>query len=170
MAKAYIYILKDDAGNAPFYVGSTLYPEKRKQDHLTAVRLGNNSNKHFCNKVRKVGLDSVVLEVIEETDDVSRWDRESAWIQHYVDAGISLTNRYHNGFEYEVICDKRDEYDSTELTPEKWMIAESIRENRSQTDDGIVQALEDAIVAIMETIERKYPSEIAALLGNGEVH
>lgn len=165
--EAYIYALRERAADKPFYIGSTLYPNKRLADHLAAVQNGTNANRHFCNTVRKIGLDRVVMDVVEIVPKEARWDAEVDWIKRTVGQGVNLTNRYHNGFEY-TERRKVEEYgEEYALTPEKWHWAKALRESDYQPPTEIAGLLWGVLCATMDEMESRFPDEMAEFLSGG---
>lgn len=124
MAKqeCYIYGLRVMGSPHYFYVGSTQYdPQERLKSHLYDVTKGFHKNRHFCNKVRKAGIDNVVCDVLEVTNSLERWVSEKRWIEQLLAQGHRLVNRIHNEIEFEMT-----DYRTFELSPERWEQAQRL--------------------------------------------
>lgn len=104
---AYIYGLKEKDADTYFYVGSTKFqPEKRLKSHIYNIKHKLHLNKHFMNKVKKIGFDNVFLDVLQTTTKERRWMVEKQWIELLVKKGHQLVNRIHNGINYQIKNDK----------------------------------------------------------------
>lgn len=96
----YVYGLRGKDDSQYFYIGTTKFsPEKRLKQHLYSVSTDANNNKHFVNKVRKIGMSNIVVDVIETCANSERFEREEFWIKKYLSDGIKLTNLVHNGID-----------------------------------------------------------------------
>lgn len=103
MKKATVYALRDKRKREVFYVGVTAYSaDNRLADHLNSVKNGTHLNKHFANKVRKIGAENVECIVLEQPPMAKRWDREREWIER-LSKKHKLTNRIHNGIMYDAL-------------------------------------------------------------------
>lgn len=90
---AYVYGLRAIDGAEYFYIGSTKNTlQRRLRQHLDAVRLGQHKNTHLINKVKKVGVENVVIEPILECADGVRFIREYEEIRAHIKRGVKLTN------------------------------------------------------------------------------
>lgn len=97
--KGCIYGLRVTGSDRYFYVGCTgIAVQERWKQHQEYIRAGLNRNRHFVNKVKKVGADNVVVDVLEEVA-TGLHEREKWWIEYLVANGHKLTNLVHNGYE-----------------------------------------------------------------------
>lgn len=111
---ASIYGLRAIDSGLYFYVGSTeKSPLVRLSTHLRDVVNGRHKNKHFVNKVKKLGFDNIACDVLALTDKVNRWDVEKYWIVNLIESGHKLVNRIHNDIQYKITNGKlsREEYE-----------------------------------------------------------
>lgn len=67
--------------NGKFYIGSTVEPKKRQNNHFTALRYNKHYNKKLQNSWNKYGEDSFKFEIIEISDEINILKRE----QYYID-------------------------------------------------------------------------------------
>lgn len=100
---AYVYGLRDKESLKYFYVGCTKHnPQERLKDHLYQAVTDTHSNKHFANKVKKIGADNVVCDVLETVPQGEQWIAEKQWIERLLLDGHRLVNRIHNELNYEI--------------------------------------------------------------------
>lgn len=98
---AFIYGLRAKEDDRYFYVGSTKFEiEHRLSQHLYEVVNGTHMNPYFLNKAKKIGIDNIVSEVLEEVDEALRYTKETDWIQRLFDADHPLVNFCHNPDRY----------------------------------------------------------------------
>lgn len=118
----FIYGLRDKDLSDYFYVGSTKRsPSIRFRQHLGSARRRQTINKHLEAKILKVGVDSVVLDVLEETPSEGRSVCEYSWITKLRAQGCSLTNIQLSEEEARARCQKESDwqrYLDSILTPE----------------------------------------------------
>lgn len=96
----YIYGLKTKDTDY-FYVGSTKHePNHRLAQHLYNIRYNYTKNKHFRNKISQLGVENVVVEVIEKVVLDQRFIREYFWIEKIISDGTNLTNIIRSYDEY----------------------------------------------------------------------
>lgn len=135
-----------------FYIGTTKYTAvKRFEDHLTEVRLGTHSNSHFMNKVRKIGENRVVVDVLQVVNEHERFLIERDYIERMADEGHPLVNRMHN----DIVVPISESYaEPEELTPERY------RQMISSVEGGPVKAKREQDQWLADMIHR----ELAALL------
>lgn len=97
---AVVYGLRAKGSDQYFYIGCTgKTAEERWNDHRHYMAY--NSNRHFVNKVNKIGAGNVVVDTLEVTPVGQQFVREEWWIKHLTASGTKLTNLVHNGFEME---------------------------------------------------------------------
>lgn len=97
---AIVYGLRPRDSDQYFYVGCTAKSaDARLKQHIDAIRLNNNSNRHFVRKAKKVGLDNIAVDVLEQVPDGQQFECEIRWIKEFVQSGVKLTNLVHNGIE-----------------------------------------------------------------------
>lgn len=102
--KAVVYGLRESGTDRYFYVGCTKHdPEYRKQAHIAQVLSGWHSNRHFANKVKKIGPGNVVCDILEVTELGGQWGAEKRWIDQLKREGHRLVNRIHNDIGYDVL-------------------------------------------------------------------
>lgn len=78
----YIYGLRASNSSQFFYVGSTKRDlQWRLGKHKNHVISGLHRNPEFTRRAREIGLDNIVIELIEEVDQDQRFQRESHWIK-----------------------------------------------------------------------------------------
>lgn len=78
---AQIYGIRAKDRDRYFYVGSTKHSlARRLMGHKDSIRRGSNKNRHFVRTVNGIGLDSLVIEQIEECPAEHRFERERHWI------------------------------------------------------------------------------------------
>ena len=80
-------------GTASCYIGSSFNIATRKTAHLNYFKNNNHHSVKLQNAYNKYGIESLVFEVIEECDNVSR-DELFTREQHYID----LYDSFHNGY------------------------------------------------------------------------
>lgn len=84
---AYIYKIVNDV-NGKVYIGQTVNIEKRWYKHCYLASSG--LDRHLYNAMRKYGIDSFHIEVIEECSEDKLNERERYWIHQY-----NSTNKNH---------------------------------------------------------------------------
>lgn len=108
---AFVYGIRAKDSSEYFYVGSTKTTIKRRfKQHLMDVRRGNHCNPHFSNKAKKLGIENVTIDVLEECAEHLRFERELWWIEHLTSQGVKLTNLVHNGMTYAFAKATRSKY------------------------------------------------------------
>lgn len=96
-ATGYIYGLRQKGADKFFYVGCSKYPPaSRLSAHIADVMNGRHLNKHFANKVKKIGVGDVEFVTLEKTDEHRRFRAEIKWIDKLKSEGHKLVNRIHN--------------------------------------------------------------------------
>ena len=94
---ATIYGIRKIGNEHPFYIGCTIHDiNARFKQHIYSVSALQHPNKHFQNKVKKIGIDNVEVYVIESVKSGKQFDREEYWIAKYLGDGVKLTNIIHN--------------------------------------------------------------------------
>lgn len=86
MRKTYIYRITIPYGKDACYIGSTVSPSSRKEQHLRMLNKGNHHSiklQRAFSKYKKVML----FEIIEECTQQERNEREQFWIDHYDSMG-----------------------------------------------------------------------------------
>lgn len=117
MAIARVYGIRSKNTTDYFYIGSTKHSlEIRLKGHIDAIKRGNNKNRHFTNKVKRVGIENLVIELIEECAEEIRFIREYEIIGEYLRRGISLTNKVVSARDFE-LHRANEEWDNFQLTP-----------------------------------------------------
>lgn len=77
----YIYGLRANDSDQFFYVGSTKRDlQWRLGKHKNHVISGLHRNPEFTRRAKEIGLDNIVIQLIEEVDQDQRFQRESYWI------------------------------------------------------------------------------------------
>lgn len=169
MDTCYIYGLRAKNSTELFYVGSTKFlPDDRLKAHLYEVETGTHKNKHFANKVKKIGLSNVVVDILEEVTEVDRWRKEQERIANLVRSGVKLTNRIHNGVNFE-ISDAVAEYENYTLTKEKFLLGVKLSQESPPLaeyprNQGILNALHGVLCDTVNHMLKKYPKEVEELL------
>jgi hypothetical protein len=169
MTTCYIYGLRAKDSTELFYVGSTKFlPDDRLKAHLYEVEAGTHKNRHFANKVRKIGLKNVVVDILEEVTEVERWHKEQERIANLVACGVKLTNRIHNGVNFE-ISDAVHEYDNYVLTKEKFLLGVKLSQKpppmaERKENQGILDAMHGILRDTLDHMLKKYPKEVEELL------
>lgn len=88
-----IYGLKGVGETDYFYVGSTKHSLKnRLYAHLYAARTFTGPNRHLLQKIRKVGVDNISIDLIEIVGSDNRIEREYYWINKLINDGVGLVN------------------------------------------------------------------------------
>jgi hypothetical protein len=101
--KAAVYGLRAKDSDLYFYVGCSRHdPQDRLVEHLSQAKGGYHANKHFTNKVKKIGSKNVVCDVLELVQPGEQFVAEKTWIEKLKTNGHNLVNRIHNEIEYEV--------------------------------------------------------------------
>jgi hypothetical protein len=78
----FIYGLRAKDSEQFFYVGSTKRDlQWRLGKHKNHVTSGLHRNPEFTRRAKEIGLDNIVIELIEEVDQDQRFQRESYWIR-----------------------------------------------------------------------------------------
>jgi hypothetical protein len=96
MKKIYIYILKDPTTELVRYVGKTVNPTKRLQNHINRAKYLKFHSAAWINSLLICGLRPVMN--IIETADTNNWEeREKYWISFYRNEHDSLTNVLNGG-------------------------------------------------------------------------
>jgi len=149
-----IYGLRAKDSDQYFYIGSTRHTANRRlSGHLSAIRHGTKRNRHFVNKANKVGLDNIVVDVLEETTREQQFEREKWWIQDMLAQGVNLVNRVY------VDIHPPHKEEQPPLTEEKWLQALQFYVDYKQgrkghaknpEDEGIYQALSSALFLIID--------------------
>ena len=95
--KAAVYGLREKGQNKYFYVGCTVHnPQSRLRRHIEEAIGDYHSNKHFANKVKKIGADNIVCDILEETLRGQHFAVEKKWIKKLKADGHKLVNKIHN--------------------------------------------------------------------------
>jgi len=117
---AVVYGLRAKDSDQYFYVGCTKHTaERRLAGHLEAIRNKTMRNRHFVHKAKKIGLENIVADVLEETTEADRFSREEWWIKHLLASGAKLVNRIHNDVDPEQF-DTPDDWPSWDYL--KWAL------------------------------------------------
>lgn len=94
---AIVYGLRDKKKKEYFYIGCTRKSvHTRLSEHLAMIRTGYKKNRHFVNKVNKIGVSNIVADVIEVTSNGMQFEREEYWIKYFLGIGYKLVNIVHN--------------------------------------------------------------------------
>lgn len=108
---ASIYGIYKVGSDVPFYIGSTRYDKERRfYNHISLVKNEAHQNKHFSNKVKKIGIDNVEVRLIHSVENAQQFFAEKELIEWALDCDIKLTNRIYNGISWD-IDDSRMEYE-----------------------------------------------------------
>lgn len=158
---AFIYGLRAKGDDRYFYVGSTkLEIERRLSQHLHEVMNGTHMNPYFLNKAKKIGVDNIVSEVLEEVDEALRFTKETDWIQGLFDANHPLVNFCHNPDRYHrVRTEAIDPY-----TPQKLLMGYLELDNpapvaRDPRNQRIMNGLRQVVSDTIKHMLNKYPDE-----------
>ncbi len=111
---AWIYGLRARNSTQYFYVGCTRESViERFEQHLYDVKHGFHKNKHFVNKVRKIGFDNIAYDILETVNLSNQFQAERQWIKKLISEGHKLVNRIHNEIHYSLVTERkltREEY------------------------------------------------------------
>jgi hypothetical protein len=174
--KAYIYGIREQYTDAYFYIGSTRHnPQDRFRHHLYQVAAGKHANRYFQNKVRKIGVDRVCMDIIKEVSDRDRWRIERDYIERYVANGCNLVNRIYNGVNFE-ISDYRFDFEEeplTRLTPDRfWRGYEITRLPPGKCWiaplQDVYEGLHELTKGLIDSLLERYPQEAAEKFGTYE--
>lgn len=81
MTTCYIYGLRAKDSTQFFYVGSTKRDlQWRLGKHINHLASGLHRNPEFTRLAQEIGVDNIVIELIEEVDQDQRFQREAHWI------------------------------------------------------------------------------------------
>lgn len=83
MRPVFIYGIKNPINNEIFYVGASLYPEKRFEVHKNGSEWHPISYKYKQIKIIKIAKLNPELVIIEETTTENAKEREQYWIDVY---------------------------------------------------------------------------------------
>src|SRR5215470_16651099 len=86
-----IYALIDPRDNSIRYIGKTYDPDKRKEEHLRGGD-GNVPKREWIYELRLLGLTPIMQPIETGLSLAVALERETMWIQHYLNAGIQLVN------------------------------------------------------------------------------
>lgn len=138
-----IYGIRALNGSVYIYIGSTKHEvQKRFEEHLYQIKSDIHINKHFARKARKIGLDNLVVDVIEECPEDVRFVREHDLINDYLKNGHPLTNIRLAPWELEA----RTKYDEYELKPHHMkMIAYAAKHDLLRTGDKLHDLFAEAL-------------------------
>lgn len=88
---ASVYGLKDTRNGEIFYVGMSREPYARYGQHLSFITAKDAKEDRILD-MRKEGI-MPELVIFEQNIPLKNvWERETYWVQHYIDLGIQLTN------------------------------------------------------------------------------
>lgn len=88
-----IYGLREKGASDYFYVGSTKRkPAIRLRQHLKSAQDRSMVNRHLQNKILKIGIPNVEIEVLEVATPADRFECEYRWITKLREQGARLTN------------------------------------------------------------------------------
>lgn len=111
----FIYGLRANDSEHFFYVGSTKRDlEWRLGKHKNHVISGLHRNPEFTRRAKEIGLDNIVIQLIEEVDQDQRFQRESYWINTLPDL-VNVVKNPDGGRstgEAETLIDWSDEDDT----------------------------------------------------------
>lgn len=92
---AYIYGLRDKSSDRYFYIGSTRkILRARLTEHLGNMRRGTHTD-YFSNAARKIGVENIVIDLLDTVTAADRFTREYEIIQIYRAEGHRLANVMH---------------------------------------------------------------------------
>jgi predicted GIY-YIG superfamily endonuclease len=86
-----IYALIDPRDTSIRYIGITDNPDKRLEEHLRG-RGGNVPKREWIYELRQLGLIPMMQPIETGLSLAVALERETLWIQHYLNAGIQLVN------------------------------------------------------------------------------
>lgn len=90
---AIVYGLRAKDSSDYFYIGCTKRPlSVRFQQHIRDIKARRHLNNHLIHKANKIGLDNIIADVLEETTDADKFEREQYWIDKHIKDGVKLTN------------------------------------------------------------------------------
>lgn len=102
-----------------FYIGSTKKTvEERLKEHVSGLKW--NKNLHFVRKVRKIGVERLVIEAVEFVTPENRFEREYAWIRDLTHRGVKLTNIVTDAHTY--IASRRQDDHEERITERSFLI------------------------------------------------
>jgi len=169
---ATIYGLRQTDDTTYFYVGSTKRTaEHRFKAHLAEVRQGTHKNRHFVNKVKSIGEQNIVCDVLQEIPDALRFDIERTWIQRLIDQGHKLVNRMYVDVDPAVFYGSlRSDDDCWEMTPKEFFEALRMAYSAPPVMDDpdlqwLARALQDCLRSTLETMVLRFPEQVAIDLG-----
>ena len=162
MNHAIVYGLRESKSKFYFYVGSTKKNKAhRLQAHLQDSINRRHPNRHLQNKINKVGVKNVVIDVLVTCDEISRWEIESRWIKYFNSLGHPLVNIMHNddhvrGFHTvaENVVDV--EIDLTHIELVVRVLEGAYQPTGDSLHDMILQCLTDTCIHILH----KHPQEL----------
>ncbi len=114
--KVSIYRIYQVENRITLYIGSTKQFEKRKRDHIKAIKKGSRKGQEMLyNKLREYGENSIAFEIVEEVDVKCRKEVdkiEENWIRKSLSEYLLNGGRFKNytvGSSYR-FCDCEDCY------------------------------------------------------------
>ena len=98
VSASYVYCLLHPICGDPFYVGCSIHPEYRLNEHKTHIRQ-NTGEFEFCNEMHTIYIKKRLLPEIEILEKLRRFStrkKEREWVKKLCDSGYNLYNRYYN--------------------------------------------------------------------------
>lgn len=160
--KAYIYGLRAKDSYKYFYVGSTKFEvEYRLGQHLYEVKNDTHLNAHFLNKAKKIGVENIVADTLDEIGEDFRFVKESEWIDRLLKDGHPLVNWCYNPDKFTgAITEAVDPY-----TPQKLLLGYlTVLDNQPSKAQGpkdqwLLDSLHKIIEDTIRHMLKKYPDE-----------
>ena len=99
---SYTYIIENTSLNHPTaYVGKANDPYKRFVEHFKEAHDPRRRyvRSHFCNALRKYGVESFKLHVVEScSSEIEAFEQEREWISYLKSMGVALYNKSPGGY------------------------------------------------------------------------
>lgn len=95
----YIYALLDPNTNEVRYVGCSVNPFKRYQEHTNIDRICNEVKHEWVEALSQTGQKPALILLDKCGDRATGRERETAWITTLLTDGAPLTNRIYRGCE-----------------------------------------------------------------------
>lgn len=168
---ATIYGLRRINEQTYFYVGSTRFSaDHRFKAHMSDVRLGKHTNRHFVNTVKQTGESNITVDVLQDVDESKRYDAERDWIERLLREGHRLVNRAYVDFDPYGFSGGARAVVYTEMTPERFQMAYECAHSpapvaKDPSMQKISDGLHDVLRVMVDDMIRRFPEQVAADFG-----
>lgn len=156
---ALLYGFFADGEDVPFYIGSTRHSiRKRAAHHIALVQSNTHSNRHFLNKMRKLGIENVTCIELARICFSDQFNAERVLIKWSLGRGVKLTNKIHNGIDFDV-CERAYEYQNADLTADQIDYLLSPAFSDGLKAGGFAAVLGSEIISVVKRMVSDYPDQ-----------